>query len=110
MPGDDTSDDPFRDDDPQSDGSDGTVYDLDAPGIGTSIPSTIVRMRQNFLEYAVLGSATNATPVGGSNLNWFATSSCRLGPGSTAIFVNDPSIPGDNQSGTGSTKLTYNLQ
>jgi hypothetical protein len=108
-PGDDTSAPQFRDDNPQSGAPSpaGTVYDLDAPGIGTGLENNIVRLRLNFLEYAVLGSQTNTVSIG--SLNWFSTSSCMVDPsGVGSVFSND--VSNDNQSGVGSTKLSANLK
>ena len=55
----DTSLAEFRDDDPQSGGSAGRVYDLDAPGLGLN-PSdsegTIRRIRQSFEQWAALAA------------------------------------------------------
>ena len=86
------------------------AFDLDAPGIGTSNPVSIVRLRINFLEYAVLGSDSNNTQIG--TLNWYSRSSCKLDPNdpthTTAIFSSD--VAGDNQAASGTSRLTWNLQ
>jgi hypothetical protein len=106
-PGPDNSDPLNRDDNPQPGG---TVYDLDAPAIGPSGPGTIVRLRYNFLEYAVLASDSNNTQIG--TLDWYSRTSCTKDPSdptdTTAIFSTD--VAGDNQAGSGTTNLSWNLQ
>jgi hypothetical protein len=95
-----------RDDNSQSLGA----FDLDAPGIGTANPSNVVRVRLNFLEYAVLASDSSRAQIG--TLNWYSRSSCKLDPNdptnTTAVFSND--VAGDNQTGGGTTNLGWNLQ
>jgi hypothetical protein len=103
---DDTSDSPLRDDDPQSGSSGGKVYDLDAPGIGTTSSAPvgrIVRRRVNFSQYVTVNGAT----VPGSVLTWYARQSV-IKTASGDQLVND--ISGDNTVGTGTTNLTWNLQ
>jgi hypothetical protein len=106
----DDSDPRNRDDDPQSGGSNGKVYDLDVPAVGTTNSANVVRVRFNFLEYSVLASDSSKTQIG--TLNWFSRSSCKLDPndptGTTAVFSAD--VAGDNQAGGGTTVLSWNLQ
>jgi hypothetical protein len=104
-PQDDTSIPGFRDDDPQSGGSAGKVYDLDAPGTGTTAGpgSNIYRYRGNFYEYATLPDGTTIS----SNNNFYVRVSC-VKTTSGYQFVND--LSGDNQIGSGTTKLTWNFQ
>lgn len=102
----DTSDPPFRDDDPQSGTSKGVVYDNDGPGVpGPNDILSVTRLRANFVSYAVLGTLDGgkASP----NFNWYSRSSC-TGRDANPSFSND--FRGDNQAGTGTTPLTYNLQ
>jgi len=105
---DDSSQD-FRDDDPQSGGSNGKVYDLDAPGVGTvsSDPTgTIRRKRANYRQWATLG--VDGPKVSGStDLLWFSRVSV-VKVGSSDQLRSD--VSGDNTAGTGSTKLSWNLQ
>jgi hypothetical protein len=99
---DDTSLPSFRDDDPQSGGSAGKVYDLDAPGV-TPTDSNTYRERWNFYTYAALPDGTPISP----NYYFYARVSCTK----TVLgyqLVND--VPGDNQIGPGTTPLTWNLQ
>lgn len=104
-PTDDTTDPVGRDDNPQSGGSGGKVYDLDAPGTGTSAPpgSNIYRYRGNFYEYATLPDGTRIS----SNYNFYVRVSCQK-TSSGYQFYNG--VSGDNQIGPGTTPLTWNLQ
>jgi len=102
----DTSFSGFRDDNPQSGGSNGKVYDFDAPGIspGPDAPvGSIVRRRVNFIQYTTIGNIT----LGDSFLNWFARESV-IKTSTGDQLLND--ISGDNTIGFGSTALTWNLQ
>lgn len=105
----DDSDPGFRDDDPQSGGSNGRVYDLDGPGVGTvqSDPTgTVRRKRANYRQWATLGS--NGGKVSGtSDLLWFSRVSV-IKIGSSDQLRTD--VDGDNIAGSGSTNLTWNLQ
>ena len=101
----DTSDPAFRDDDPQSGGSAGKVYDLDAPGIGTTAndpANTILRVRTNFRQWATL----NGVPVSYDFLWYSRVSVIKSDSGDNL----SPDISGDNTSGTGTTNLSWNLQ
>jgi len=56
----DTSPSKFRDDDPQSGGSGGKIYDFDGPGPEAIVPTnvgTIVRWRLNFNQWGVYSNA-----------------------------------------------------
>ncbi len=100
---DDTSEPPFRDDDPQSGNSGGKVYDLDAPGLPSEpVDGNVYRYRANFYAYAALPDGTRISPY----YNYYVRVSCT--DTSTGLqFVND--IPGDNQIGNDSTFTTWNL-
>jgi hypothetical protein len=102
---DDTSNPALRDDDPQSGGSNGKVYDLDAPGV-TNIPvdGNTYRIRTNFHAYAAL---PGGTVVSSQNYNFYIRVSCKK-TSSGYQFAND--VPGDNQIGSGTTKTSWNLQ
>jgi hypothetical protein len=96
-----------RDDDPQSGGSAGKVYDLDAPGI-TGDVNFVYRLRVNLEEYVVLGSSSNNKRVPNSTLPWWARSSCVIDIFGTLRF--NTAVPNDNQAGTGTTNTNWNLQ
>ena len=102
-----TADASLRDDDPQSGGSAGKVYDLDAPGIGltSSAPvGAILRRRTNFRQWAVLSGTENRVS---NDIEWFS----RLSVIKTATgFDRETSVSNDNVSGTGATNLSWNLQ
>jgi hypothetical protein len=96
----------FRDDDPQSGGSGGKSYDLDAPGISLAAPSnpidSILRNRTNFRQWALVDGVKAS-----DDLTWFSRISIRktlLGD------VLESSVPGDNVAGSGNTNITWNLQ
>jgi hypothetical protein len=102
---DDTDSAAFRDDDPQSDGSNGRVYDLDTPGIGPlSTDNTYDRYRVNFREYAM---AEGVSVQVSANFNWWSRLSVQRSSGNTTLKTD---VTGDNVSGTGTTKLSWNLQ
>jgi hypothetical protein len=103
----DDSDPSFRDDDPQSGGSGGKVYDLDGPltGSATSDPiGRIVRRRVIYRQWATLGS--NGAKVS-DDFFWFHRMSV-IKTSNGDQLRND--VSGDNIAGTGKTKLTWNLQ
>ncbi|HLH09410.1 MAG TPA: hypothetical protein VKW78_19385 [Terriglobales bacterium] len=101
---DDTSSPTYRDDNPQSGGSAGKVYDLDAPGKG-DIPAdgNVYRYRGNFYAYATLADGTRISPY----YNYFVRVSCK-NTGSGPQFDN--SLPGDNTVQAGTTLTTWNFQ
>jgi hypothetical protein len=82
------------------------VYDIDAPGIGLST-ADIYRYRGNFIEYAVLGDRTSTLPVG-SNFFWWARVSCTQDAQGNLLPSKD--VANDNQAGTGTTSITWNLK
>ncbi len=101
---DDTANSIYRDDDPQSGGSNGKVYDLDAPGLNPpNVDGNTYRSRFNFYAYAALPDGTKIS----TNFNFYVRLSCTK-TASGYQFVND--VPGDNQIGPGTTALTWNLQ
>jgi hypothetical protein len=102
---DDTSKTAFRDDNPQSGSSNGRVYDLDAPTVApVSIDGNTYRVRLNFYAYATLGDGiTRISPA----YYFYVRLSCTR----TAFgyqFVSD--VSGDNQVGSGTSSLSWNLQ
>jgi hypothetical protein len=97
----------FQDSDPQSGGSSGKVYDLDAPGISLRASSNpvgaIARVRTNFLEWATVDDGIRVSV----DLEWFS----RLSVQKTLLGdVRNSDVTGDNTAGTGLSKLTWNLQ
>jgi IPT/TIG domain/Abnormal spindle-like microcephaly-assoc'd, ASPM-SPD-2-Hydin len=100
---DDTSEPDFRDDNPQSGGSAGKVYDLDAAGPGSYTDSITHRYRANFYEWAALPDGTRISPY----YNYYVRISCKH-TSSGYQFVND--VAGDNQIAVGETSTTWNLQ
>jgi hypothetical protein len=103
----DTSKDTFRDDDPQSGGSNGKVYDLDGPGyssIASDPVGAIFRLRNNFRQWAVISGTNNRLS---STLEWFSRVS--ITKMSSGDVLNDD-VTGDNTAGTGTTPLSWNLQ
>jgi hypothetical protein len=109
---DDTSGPAFLDADPQSCStipggaacSNGKVYDIDAPGIGLS-SDDIYRYRANFIEYAVLGSRASA--VIASSVAWWARVSCTQDRLGNLLISTD--VSNDNQAGTGTTLISWDL-
>jgi hypothetical protein len=101
---DDTSALSFQDQDPQSGGSGGKVYDLDAPGYHPpAIDGNTYRLRVNFSTFASLPDGTVISPP----YNFYVRLSCQwLSPG--MAFGTD--VAGDNQIGVGTTKTSWNLQ
>ena len=74
--GSDTSGSNLRDDDPQSGGSNGKIYDLDSPGpdaLWTPIANMIHRYRVNFRAWAVYGGIRCST-----KLEWYTRQSYKL--------------------------------
>lgn len=101
-PPEDTSLPGFRDDDPQSGGSGGKVYDLDGPGPGGQSSTEIYRLRINLAQYAVLDLDSN-TVLASDVLEWFSASSCQGG-------THASDVANDNQAGLGHTNTNWNLQ
>jgi len=127
-PGNDTSFPQYRDDTPSQNG---TIYDLDAPGLErpTSPQGEIRRTRNNFKAFAVLcnGNLVNCSAdfTTGANVPSGAlirSSQVRLyfvrfsmqqiasPSGSSWGIINPPDVTGDNQAAYGTTRLTWNLQ
>lgn len=110
FPPNDTSEDPLRDDDPQSGNSNGKVYDLDGPGPLNVFPSgTLRRFRANFSEYAVLDDKNNNVSAS-DQLPWYARVSCKTDENDPRIISLTNDIPGDNKGDKGTTTLTPSLQ
>ena len=99
---DDTSDPALRDDNPQSGGSGGKVYDLDAPGYQPPDVNEY-RVRLNFYAWAALPDGTRVSPY----LNYYVRLSCAW-TGTQFVFRND--VSNDNQIGLGTTLTSWNLQ
>ncbi len=111
-PGDDSTefiDILLLDRDPQSGGSGGVVYDLDAPRIGSSeddFDRVVWRKRVNFRQYAVTNIGLNQVTIS-NYLSWYTRVSTKK------IGLTDQleiSVPGDNQAGYGQTALTWDLR
>jgi len=101
---DDTSAPALRDDNPQSGGSAGKVYDLDAPGLSPQqVDTNTYRYRGNFYGYAALPNGTRISPYYG----YYVRVSCRK-TASGFQFIND--VPNDNQIGPGTTPISWNAQ
>jgi hypothetical protein len=101
----DTSDPLLRDDNPQSGGSAGKVYDLDAPSLsiaGADPVGTISRNRTNFRQWATL----NGVRVSG-DLTWYSVKSVMKT--ANGIELNSL-IANDNVAMAGITLLSWNLQ
>jgi hypothetical protein len=102
---DDTTDDLMRDDLPQSGGSGGKVYDLDAPGMGGIPNGATYRVRTNFRQWAVLNSLSLVvSPI---DLYWYSRISVK-GTATGDQLATD--VSGDNVASVGVTKTTWNLQ
>lgn len=105
----DNSHPPVIDADPQSGGSGGKVYDLDAPGLNltddTGLPH---RWRMNFRQFAVLPSRPGSSEqnrVVSPDFLWFSRGACRR------ISGQHQFAPGsDIRNGPGTTNITWNLQ
>ena len=100
--------DTYSDLDPQSGGSNGKVYDLDGPGVGSNAsdpPNSIFRERQNFRQWATLvGSGARVS----DNLEWFSCVSIIKPSAGRDAIIGD--VITDNTAGKGSIILTWNLQ
>ena len=98
----DTSNPQFQDTDPQSGGSGGKAYDLDAPGISRRC-SQVGRIRYNFAESAQLPDGTHVS----NEVDFYVRVSCNWGSAGNS-FRNE--FSGDNVLGLGTTATTWNLQ
>lgn len=78
---------------------------MDGPGIdpGNSTVGTIARLRANFREYATVDNVQVS-----ADLNTYIRISVRKTMNGDVIHVQS-NITDDNQTGTGSTNLTWNL-
>ena len=101
---DDTSDPEYQDQDPQSGGSNGKVYDLDVPTLGAPDNNTY-RLRVNFYTYAALANGTIISPY----YYFYARLSCTTTTG-TSVYQFGSDVSGDNQIGSGNTNISWNLQ
>lgn len=98
----DTSPPQLEDTNPHSGTSNGTVYDLDAPGTSPAV-SQVGRIRYNFFENAQLPDGTYvATEIG-----FYVRVSCNWGSAGNSFRTE---FSGDNTLGLGTTKTTWNLQ
>ena len=105
-PPNDTSDDALRDDDPQSGGSGGKIYDLDAPGSTPPLtPGVKRRYRMNFRQYVTL-DAKGGTNLVGADFPWFIRMSCYVTPQDGPALLND--LSSDNVICKGSTSTAVN--
>ena len=101
---DDTSSPSLRDDNPQSGGAAGKVYDLDAPGQSPQqVDTNTYRYRGNFYAYATLPDGTRISPY----YTYYVRVSCRKTP-SGFQFIND--VSNDNKIAAGTTAITWNAQ
>lgn len=90
---DDTSNAIYQDQNPQSGGSAGKVYDLDAPGAKpTSADGNTYRVRTNYYAYATL---LDGRPIS-TNYYYYVRASCKK-TSSGLQFASD--VAGDNQVG-----------
>ncbi len=109
----DTSSLSLLDVDPQSNGSQGKVYDLDAPGINSNPASpidTINRRRTNFRQWGTVFQmqGTNAAAVRVSDdINWYQRISIKKTGQNTSVIIND--VANDNIISAGTTPLTWDL-
>ena len=110
-PGNDPSHATWRDDNPLDSDPYGQIFDTDAPNIYlvTSPKDEIQRMRFNFKEFADI--TIDETVVRASNIFEgfvrFSIKQTTAPTGSTWVTTND--VAGDNDAGTGKTKVTWNL-
>ena len=109
IPRGDTSSPAIRDDDPQSGGSAGKIYDLDAPGVLllSEDPGDTEGRRVNFEQWATF-------TIGEDNIRcspirpWFLRINVEMTTNYDYILSMD--VAGDNQISEGSTSLEYDLQ
>jgi hypothetical protein len=99
---DDTSKPQYQDNDPQSGGSNGKVYDLDAPGVSPAV-SQVGRIRYNLVENAQLPDGTYVA----TELDYYVRVSCNWGSTGNSFRTE---VSGDNTLGSGTTKTSWNLQ
>jgi hypothetical protein len=87
---------------PQSGGSNGKVYDLDAPGVLPAV-SQVGRIRYNFAENAQLPDGTYVA----NEVDFYVRLSCNWGSAGNSFRTE---VSGDNVLGLGTTKTSWNLQ
>lgn len=91
------------DQDPQSGGSAGKVYNVDEPGVtGSGPPGTIYRVRINFVEWVEIDGKHAS-----DDLLWFTRISIIKTSSGDRLAID---VSGDNMAGIGTTPLTWNLQ
>ena len=101
----------LQDYEPQSGGSRGWVYDLDAPWLGftdAAPAGSLFRKRVNFKQWAVILDAQMKEVKVSGDLPWFSRLSVyKNGDGTTSL---EASFANDNMAGSGPTKLSCSLQ
>ena len=108
-----TSDISLMDTNPQSDNSQGKIYDYDAPGIllGPTNPvGTKLRRRTNFRQWLTVNQNNGTGPADvrlSADINWYERISVILNSGGVNAVLND--VTGDNVLGSGSTNLGWDL-
>ncbi|MGH9734949.1 MAG: hypothetical protein ACRD8A_10215 [Candidatus Acidiferrales bacterium] len=101
---DDTSFAEYQDQDPQSGGSSGKIYDYDDAGIDPTGTGTPYRLRFNYTVYA----ATSDGTIVSTQSSFYVRMSCEGTSNGGYQFATD--VAGDNIWGTGSTLTSWNLQ
>ena len=105
---DDTSFPDFVDQDPQSNGSHGKVYDLDTPGLGfrSFLPvGSIRRNRVNFKEWTEYGGSNRCSAY----YQWYARQSI-VKTADPNTWARENGVTGDNQLSQGQTAISWDLQ
>lgn len=102
----DTSEPEFRDDLPRSNGSNGQIYDLDAPGVGlyNDIPGEVDTARVNFMQWVYMEVGTQTVRVS-PYLNWYLR--INVSPDAALNYHLDNRFVGDNIISVGQTTLGY---
>lgn len=109
----DTSLPQYRDDNPQSGNSGGKVYDIDSPGsnLNPTAPIGLIRRRRtNFRQWATVSQLQGGQTVDvrvSSDIEWFQRISIQKMR--SGVQINSD-VPNDNQVGSGTTPLSWNLQ
>jgi hypothetical protein len=110
-PGNDSSPDTYRDDDPDPNG---IIYDVDAAGL--NIPDapagTIHRTRNNFKSFAsitVEGKKVRCSPVREYRIR-FSQKQTKAPHGTEWKKLDPPDVADDNQAAHGTTKVTWDLK
>jgi hypothetical protein len=97
----DTSNPQFEDTNPQSGGSAGKVYDLDAPGV-SPVVSQVGRIRYNFAENAQLPDGTYVA----NEADFYVRVSCNWASTGNSFRSE---VTGDNTLGMGTTNTWWDL-